>query len=88
MTIITGIEVPNYLDIENYMCSLKIAYQYFSHLNWEMHEKQGLRFSSANNNLVYVLALDGWNQQISSVCLGDREPAGRGEHGPLHSLLW
>lgn len=50
-----------------------------------MHENYGLRFSSANNNLVYALALGEWKQQVSSVCLGDGEPAACGTWPPAPS---
>lgn len=35
------------------------------------HEKHDLKFNLATDKLVYVFGLGGWNQQISSVCLGD-----------------
>lgn len=57
-------------------------------MNWEMHEKHGPRFNVANETLMCVFALDEWNQQISSLRLGDRGPARCRAHGPLHTLLW
>lgn len=70
------------------MYSLKLSNECLSHLNWKKHEKRDLKFNATTDNLVYVFGLDGWNQQISVVHLGDREAPGRGAHGPLYSLLW
>lgn len=73
----------NYISFKSYSC--------FSHLNEKTHEKDGLKLLQLIINFflcVCVFGLDGWNQQILLVHLGDRAPAGCGACGSLHSLLW